>query len=141
MHLVIAIATCPEEISACYPVMQELRPHIAEQEFLDRVQRQMQSGYQLAFLSDGGEIKSVAGFRAGEFLAWGRIMYVDDLVCKESDRGKGYGGQLLEWLIARAREQGCDQFHLDSGTHRVDAHRYYIAHGMEISSYHFGMKL
>lgn len=121
--------------------MIELRPHVGESVFLERVRRQIESGYHLAYLESDGEIKAVAGYRFGEFLAWGKIMYVDDLVCKESERGKGYGGQLLEWLVAHARERGCDQFHLDSGTHRVDAHRFYQAHGMEISSYHFGMKL
>ncbi|MCC6756136.1 MAG: GNAT family N-acetyltransferase, partial [Solirubrobacterales bacterium] len=119
----------------------ELRPHLAEAGFVRRVRRQMDGGYLMACLKNEEQVKAVAGFRFGEFLAWGRIMYVDDLVVKEIERGKGYGGHLLEWLKSHARENGCDQFHLDSGTHRLDAHRFYETHGMEISSYHFAMKL
>jgi GNAT superfamily N-acetyltransferase len=119
----------------------ELRPHLADSALLNRIERQMTGGYTLAVLEEDGDVKAVAGFRFGEFLAWGRIVYVDDLVCKATERGKGYGGQLLEWLKAHARENGCNQFHLDSGTHRLDAHRFYQTHGMEISGFHFAMKL
>ncbi|NUM56913.1 MAG: GNAT family N-acetyltransferase [Candidatus Hydrogenedentes bacterium] len=122
-------------------ILRELRPHLTDDLLVEQIQRQMSNGYRVAVLEHNGEPKAVAGFRFGEFLAWGRIMYVDDLVVKETERGNGYGGQLLEWLMAHARENGCAQFHLDSGTHRLDAHRFYKAHGMELSSYHFGMKL
>ena len=122
-------------------ILNELRPHLSPKALAEQIQRQMHTGYRVAVLEDNGEPKAVAGFRFGEFLAWGRIMYVDDLVVKATERDKGYGGQLLEWLIAHARENGCDQFHLDSGTHRLDAHRFYKGHGMEISSYHFSMKV
>ncbi|HRK33000.1 MAG TPA: GNAT family N-acetyltransferase [Candidatus Hydrogenedentes bacterium] len=139
----VSIKLCDSDTSilGCVPVLSELRPNIPVSDLLPRIKRQMDSGYHLASLEDHSEVKAVAGFRFGDFLAWGRIMYVDDLVVKESERGRGYGGQLLEWLKNHARENGCDQFHLDSGTHRVDAHRFYIEHGMEITSYHFGMKL
>lgn len=128
-------------INACVKVLAELRTSLTESRILDQITRQMKSGYRLAYLEEGDDVRAVAGFRFAEYLAWGRAMYVDDLVCREADRGKGYGGQLLDWLIAHAREKGCDQFHLDSGTHRVDAHRFYKAHGMDITSYHFALKL
>lgn len=121
--------------------MVELRPHLAGTDFVARVRRQMDDGYFMSCLMDEDEVQAVAGFRFGEFLAWGRIMYVDDLVVKESERGKGYGGKLLEWLKEHAREHDCAQVHLDSGTHRLDAHRFYKTHGMKMSSYHFSMKL
>ncbi len=130
-----------EVSGAARKVLGELRPHLTDDLLMAQIERQMSDGYRIAVLEDDSETKAVAGFRFGEFLAWGRIMYVDDLVVKETERGKGYGGQLLEWLKSHARENGCDQFHLDSGTHRLDAHRFYETHGMNISSYHFAMKL
>ena len=138
----VLIFSNPDHLpTACLAVLAELRPHLAYSALLNQIERQITGGYRLAALEVDGDIKAVAGFRFGEFLAWGRIMYVDDLVVKESERGKGYGGQLLEWLKAHARENGCEQFHLDSGAHRLDAHRFYKTHGMELSSYHFGMRL
>lgn len=137
----IALAVGDDEIRACYPVMAELRPHVQSDEFLRRVRRQTEvAGYRLAYLADG-EVKAVAGFRISECLAWGRFLYVDDLVSKDGDRSKGYGGELFDWLVAHARAEGCDQFHLDSGVQRFDAHRFYLAKRMFIEGHHFGLKL
>ena len=137
----IALAAEDEEIRSCYPVMAELRPHVSAEEFLPRVRRQMEdAGYRLAYLSDG-EVKAVAGFRISECLAWGRFMYVDDLVSKEGERSKGYGGQLFDWLVEYARGEGCEQFHLDSGVQRFAAHRFYLTKRMSIDAHHFGLKL
>ncbi len=88
-------------------------------------------------------VHACAGYRIAEYLAWGKALYVDDLVADESARGQGYASQLFDWLIERAREANCDQFHLDSGTGptRFRAHRFYLHKGMDITSHHFAMKL
>ena len=39
-----------------------------------------------------------AGFRVAECLAWGRFLYVDDLVTVGSARFRGCGQRLLDWL-------------------------------------------
>ena len=136
------LARTDAEILSCFPVMAELRPHLAEAGFLDRVRRQQrESGYELAFIAENGNVKAVAGFRIAEFLAWGRILYVDDLVTTGVERSRGHGQRLFEWLVARAREAGCAEFHLDSGVQRFDAHRFYLRHRMEINSHHFALKL
>jgi GNAT superfamily N-acetyltransferase len=136
----IFIATSDQEIEACYPVMSELRPHIHADEFLSRVARQAKDGYQLACIMDG-EVKAVAGFRISENLAWGKFLYVDDLVAKAEERSRGYGGALFDWLVALARTNRCDQFHLDSGVQRFAAHRFYLVKRMIISSHHFYIDL
>jgi GNAT superfamily N-acetyltransferase len=136
-----ALAVEDEEILSCYPVMAELRPHVTREEFLPRIRRQMEAaGYKLAYVADG-EVKAVAGFRASECLAWGKFVYVDDLVSKEGERSKGYGGQLFDWLVEYARGEGCDQFHLDSGVHRFAAHRFYLTKRMFIEAHHFSLRL
>ena len=141
MDVRIALAVGDDEIQSCYAVMAELRPHVSADDFLPRVRRQMEiAGYKLAYLSDG-EVKAVAGFRVSECLAWGSFMYVDDLVSKDGERSKGYGGQLFDWLVEYARGEGCDQFHLDSGVQRFAAHRFYLAKRMSIEAHHFGLKL
>lgn len=141
MGVRIALAAGDEEIRDCYPVMSELRPHVAAEEFVPRVRRQMEDGgYKLAYLDDGG-VKAVAGFRIYECLAWGRFMYVDDLVSKDGERSKGYGGLLFDWLVEHARREGCEQFHLDSGVQRFAAHRFYLTKRMAIDAHHFGLRL
>jgi GNAT superfamily N-acetyltransferase len=141
-NLRIAIANTPEEIRRCHPVMRELRTHITDdQEFIDRVRCQQKQGYQLAFLEADGEICAVAGYRFLESLFSGKNLYVDDLVTRECDRSRGFGGELIDWLTDQAREHGCESLELDSGVQRFDAHRFYFSKRMSISSYHFRIKI
>jgi len=137
--LEIREATAAPEIAYCFPVMRELRPHIAsEDELVARVQRQQkQSGYRLIYVEDGGKPVACAGFRISEWLAWSKALYVDDLICLESHRGKGFAEALMRWMEEHARAEGCTQFHLDSGTHRLAAHRFYHRMKLAITSFHF----
>lgn len=141
MSVRIRLAKEDHEIQSCYPVMAQLRPQVSEDEFLPRVKRQATiAGYQIAYVVDG-EVKAVAGFRISECLAWGKFLYVDDLVSEANERSKGYGSKLFDWLVNHAQEKKCDQFHLDSGVQRFDAHRFYLIKRMIIEGHHFGLKL
>ena len=141
MNTVVSLAKSDREIQSCFDVMVELRPHLKRDDFVARIKRQQEvAGYELAFLT-AGSVKAVAGFRISECLAWGKFLYVDDLVAGSSDRSQGYGGTLFDWLVAYAREAGCDEFHLDSGVQRFDAHRFYLRRRMAIEAHHFGLKL
>jgi len=118
-----------------------LRPHLSDAQFFEQVKRQQSDGYFLAFLEDGGAVKALAGFRLGEMLYSGRYLYVDDLVTDENERSKGYGDALFDWLVNHAKEQNCQQFRLDSGVQRFDAHRFYLRKRMRISAYNFTLAL
>ncbi len=133
----IQIATTDDEILACFATMHELRPHLDRESFVQRVRAQEKSGYTLAYVDEPEGSVAVAGFRFGENLAWGKFLYVDDLVTRASHRSRGFGSALLSWLTRFAEEHGCDQFHLDSGVQRKDAHRFYEREGLPITSYHF----
>lgn len=139
--MTIAHAEDEAAVLRCYPVMFQLRPQVAEIDFVERVLRQFSGGYRLACVEEEAQVRAVAGYRFSENLAWGRFCYVDDLVTDAGNRSKAYGRALFEWLIARAAEAGCEQFHLDSGVQRFDAHRFYLARRMIISSHHFSLIL
>ena len=134
-------ATTDTEIAACYPVMRELRPHLEEAEFLSRVRSLENTGYRLAFVQHPDGVVAVAGFWIRENLAWGRFLYVDDLVTLSSHRSKGIGARLLTWLREYAIKEGCQQLHLDSGIQRKDAHRFYEREGVSVFGYHFAENL
>jgi len=133
----IHLAKTDAEISACYPVMRELRPHLENESFVLRVRAQEKTGYVLVYVQQSGSPVAVAGFRLGECLAWGRFLYVDDLVVLPDHRSRGYGAALLSWLAEFAAKEGCEQLHLDSGIQRKDAHRFYEREGMTLASFHF----
>ncbi len=133
----IAFATTDAEIKDCYAVMSELRSHISPEEFLPRVRRQMDGfDYRLAYLTDG-EVKAVAGIRISEWLHGGKYLEIDDLVSKSSERSKGYGGKLFDWIVDFAKAEHCDHVRLLSGVQRFDAHRFYLAKRMNIEAHYF----
>src|SRR3954469_8808779 len=106
-------ATSDSEIAACFPVFRELRPHLVEADFIPRVRRQASAGYRLVFIGGSQGVVAAAGYRIVEFLAWGKVLYVDDLITLPERRGAGLGSALMEWLIAHARDEKCDELHLD----------------------------
>src|SRR5690349_14575058 len=134
-------AETKKDILRCYPVMAQLRPHVAEADFLPRIERQRQQGYELAFVEHNGAVVCAAGFRFLENLAWGRFLYVDDLITAEAVRSRGFAQQLVQWLLAEAKAKGCDELHLDSGVNRFGAHRFYLGQRMDITCHHFAIKL
>ncbi len=134
-------ATTDAEIEACFPVLHDLRPHVAREGFVERIRRQQAAGYRIAFVAEGERVVAAAGWRLSENLADGRNLYVDDLVTDPTCRSHGHGALLVEWLVERARESGCAVLQLDSGVQRFAAHRFYLRHGFEISSHHFRLHL
>ncbi len=133
----IDLAESNEDILACFPVIRHLRDLEDATTFLQHVRSQQLSGYELAALRDGGDPVAVAGFRLGESLAWGRHLYVDDLVTLPEGRSRGHGAALLAWLAELGRTRGACQLHLDSGKQRADAHRFYEREGLEAVGIHF----
>jgi len=135
------MAETDEDIARCFAVMQELRPHLLEESFVSTVRGMAADGYQLVFIEEGGSVVALAGYRIHTTLFMGRNLYVDDLVTSSHSRSKGYGKVLIDWLRNVARESACTHLHLDSGTQRHRAHRFYLCQGMDIESFHFSEKL
>jgi GNAT superfamily N-acetyltransferase len=137
----------PEETALAWNALRELRPHVATPEELTRRVNgaQRAEGYRLigSFAEDDEEPAAVAGFRTLRTLAWGHVLYVDDLVTREARRGEGHADALMRWLVDEAARRGCDQLHLDSAVirERETAHRFYFNHRLRISAYHFSREL
>lgn len=137
----IRFAGSDEEIRRCFPVMAELRPHLVEGEFVERVRRQESLyGFRLGFLADG-VVKAVAGIRIAEWLAGGKYLEIEDLVTSDGSRSLGCGGELFDWVVEYAKREGCDQLRLVSAVTRYGAHRFYLRKGMIIVAHYFSMPL
>lgn len=135
------LAVSDPDILACYPVYLQLRPHLAEAQFVETVHRMHATGFQMAMRTHEDRVMAVAGFRIIENFHTGRVLYVDDLVTDEAARSAGHGRALLRWLMEYAKDHRCLAFELDSGTHRHGAHKFYLREGMHISDFHFSLSL
>ena len=139
MPQIIRLAETNADLDLAAEVLAELRTQLSPAELRSRIDAQRNNGYQVALALDGEKAVGAAGFVIGLKLAWGKHLYVDDLVTREQARSTGIGTQLLNWLKVYALEQGCEQLHLDSGVQRFAAHRFYLRHGFQIASHHFSI--
>jgi len=138
---VIKLAETDREIEKCFDVMSELRAHLHKKDFLNTVRHMETEGYKLAYIEVEGKVVTTAGYRIYTNLMMGKHLYVDDLVTSDSARSRGYGERMVNWLREEAVKENCNFYHLDSGTHRHEAHKFYFRHGFTIASYHFSETL
>ncbi|MGA9525198.1 MAG: GNAT family N-acetyltransferase [Myxococcaceae bacterium] len=137
--VVISHPESDEECLACLPVLSQLRPQLTPEVFLPQLRRMQAEGFRLCVLAEDGVVRAVAGYRFMEMFSTGRILYVDDLVTDAASRSRGHGRALLDWLQREAEAQECRYLELDSGTTRVDAHRFYERHGLEKVAFKFSI--
>ena len=129
------------ELERAFAVFTHLRPHLDLATFIRRIRAQREEGYRIVYLERDGQIAAAAGYRVASFLAWGRVLYIDDLITHPERKRLGLGGALLDWLIEEARRLECDEVHLDTGFSRHDAHRLYLNKGFQLSCHHMSLLL
>lgn len=117
-------------------VHRQLRSALPD-DYAAKMRRVFAGGGRLVVAAQGETVRGVAVYRVHENTFAGVHMYVDDLVTDETQRSRGVGHALMEWLEARARQLRCTSLILDSGTQRTRAHAFYFREGMFITSFNF----
>ncbi len=110
-------------------------------EYEAKMKRVFAGGARMCVAADGADVAGVAVYRMYENTFYGKQLYVDDLVTDEARRSSGVGRTLLGYLEQKARAAGFDSLTLDSGTQRLQAHKFYFREGMAVTSFHFMKKL
>lgn len=130
------------QIRACFPVMRELRPALADADtFVAQIARQYAAGYRLLVAWHGDSPVALAGYRVQENLLYGRHAYLDDLIAIESVRRHGLGARLLDAVMAETRMAGCGRLVLGTALANALAHRFYYRQGLLATGLSFAMPL
>ena len=129
------------DVERAFTVFTYLRPHLTATKFCEQVPVQYAEGYRMVFLELDGVFAAAAGYRVLNFLAWGKVLYIDDLITHPEKKRNGLGGALLDWIIEEARRLQCDEVHLDTGHGRHDAHRLYLNKGFKLAAHHMSVQL
>lgn len=139
----IHFATNDEQLLKCRAAILELRSHITEEEYLEKAQLLLSEGAKMIYVEDNGVAAAVSVFRMNYYFFRGKNIYIDDLGTLSTQRGKGYAGKLLDFIVDYAKQQSCANIHLDSGygNNRWDAHRLYLNKGFHLASHHFVLDL
>ena len=133
------------DIRKCYSIILEMgkrRATLSSDEFLAQVKRQKENdNFIFAYVDSNNEAIAVLGFRYLEYLAFGKVLQLDDLVVSEAKRSSGVGSFVMDWLESQARKNKCENIILGSGTERKRAHKFYFEKNFTIDDYHFTKKL
>lgn len=132
------------EIVSCWEVVKELRPHLLQDQFLQQVKEMMEDGFRMIYIPAPdipSKAAAFAGYRNSYKLFNGKTIYIDDLCTLPEYRGRGYAGQLLDFIHQLAKESDKTAVVLDSGYHRNDAHRLYLNKGYNLVAHHFIRKV
>lgn len=133
-----SLADSDQDYEACFDVMRELRPHLADvAAFAAQARRQAVQGYRLLVAWQDGQVKGLGGYRIQENLIYGRFLYVDDLVTVSECRRHGVGGKLIDALREEAQRQNCAHFVLDTALSNALGQRFYFRQGLLAKGMHF----
>ncbi len=134
------VIAAPDWLKKAEAVHRQLRTALPP-EYEAKMKRVFAGGARMCVATDGADVAGVAVYRMYENTFYGKQLYVDDLVTDEARRSSGVGRTLLGYLEQKARAAGFDSLTLDSGTQRLQAHKFYFREGMAVTSFHFMKKL
>lgn len=129
-----------EELPLMLPLIGKHNGKIAPAELRRRLDVMIPLGYHGIAAFEGGRVVGVAGYWLGARFYCGEYMDVDNVVVDEGLRSRGIGLMMMDWLHAKAREQGCKVVVLDSYVTYARAHKFYFRQDYEILGYHFSRK-
>lgn len=118
-----------DSLLKAFPIVQQLRPHLNETAYLNFLKDMQKEGYRMFALCDtvidAEKIIAVIGVIQLTNLAYGKHLWVHDLITDVSHRSKGYGEILLSFINNLAKKNGCAVVALSSGFQRIGAHKFY----------------
>ncbi len=117
-----------------------LRPQLPL-DYAAKMARVYAAGGRMVIAAEGETVLGLAVWRSAENTFAGTYMYIDDLVTDDTRRSSGVGRAVLRRCEDIARELGCAEIVLDSGTQRVDAHRFYFRERYAVHAFNFSKRL
>jgi GNAT superfamily N-acetyltransferase len=117
-------------------VHRQLRPKIPG-DYAAKMRGIFAGGGEMCVVAEGETVLGIAVYRAFENTFSGLRFYVDDLVTDDTQRSRGVGHMLMEYLSAEAKHRGSKWLELESGTQREQAHKFYFREGMTVIGFSF----
>lgn len=114
-----------KEFLEAFQLINELRTHLTKESYLVSLNVMKNEGYRMFALFKNELIVSLAGVALRTNFYYGKHIFVYELVTTSTERSKGYGGKLLDFIHQFAQENTCETITLESALFRKNAHRFY----------------
>lgn len=105
------------------------------EEFIDSISRRLKirEGRRIAVARQQGRVVGIAVIGI-HLKAINPYVVIEDLVVDRTERGNGYGKQMLTWIEEQASNMKAVDLFLESGITNEDAHVFFEHHGFKVVS-------
>jgi GNAT superfamily N-acetyltransferase len=96
-----------EQIAATFDVLNQIYEDLNQQNYIENIQKMMQSGYKMAGVFADKSCIGVVGIRITYKLQFGKSLEIEDFMIDRSNRGIGVGKMLMRFVDWQAMEFDC----------------------------------
>ena len=129
--------TSKEEMLMNYDILLEVYPSLTMEEYDRELDVMIPHNYTQIGVFEDEECIGLSGIWIGSKLWCGKYLEADNVVVKASHRSKGVGQVLFDYIIQKAKDEGCTMSALDSYTYNFKAHKFFYNSGYEPRGFHF----
>ena len=126
-----------EEMLLYLPVLNHLYPSLTFEEYSRELDLMLPHNYGQVGVFENEECIAISGFWIGNKLWCGKYLELDNIVVAESQRSKGVGKMIFDFLAKKADEHDCTMMSLDSYTTNYKAHKFFYNEGFAPKGFHF----
>jgi len=130
-----------KELEDIFTVLKQLRSQLSYKEFEDLIYDMRHMEYKMFGIIQDEKLVTYAGVSVQTNLYHKRHLFIFDFVTDESERKKGYGKLMLEYLEDYSRVAMCENIVLSSSFIKEKAHRFYNSEGFIKKSFVFIKKV
>ena len=120
-------------------LLHKLRSHLSFNEVCQRVNSQLNNGYDLVLATRNEVVEGVIGFRIASNLALGGHMHIEDFVIRQDTDFAALGGEMLQWLKRFAADVGCAEVFYNSSIFYDTEHVFLLEQGFRAKVHHFAL--
>lgn len=120
-----------------FPLINELTPELREADYRKMLPDMVAHNYRQVGMYDEDKLVAVSGYWIGTKLYCGKYLEIDNFVVSSAYRSQALGRQLVAWMEAEARQQGCRAMLLDAYVENFRAHKFYYSQDFIARGFHY----
>ncbi len=126
-----------ENIFFIIPLLQVLNDKISVDVLQERLTEMVDRGYECVGAYDDDQLIGICGLWILTKYYVGRHLEPDNVIILPDYRGKNIGEEMMEWVYAYARSQGCVASELNCYTSNHGGQKFWSNEGYKILGFHY----
>jgi GNAT superfamily N-acetyltransferase len=126
-----------EEMIALFPLVKQLTGSLTKKKYEVMLKDMLAHDYKMVGAFIERKCVGLSGFWISTKIYSGKYVEIDNLVIDKENRSSGIGKLLCNWIIKKAKKEGCETAMLDAYLENDKGHKFYFREGYRIRGFHF----